>query len=156
METRTELAIGVALNPNGRGFNSQMKRLERKIEKGAQFVQTQPVYDIERIKEMVARTRALGIPTFLGVFPLLSYSNAAYIHNEVPGIDVPDAVLQRLKGLSKKEGARVGMAIVEEIIDEVIGLVDGFYVIPTFNRVKLALELIEHIRSRALQAARPA
>ncbi len=146
---RTAFVIGVAMNPNGRKMDDQLRRLAKKRELGAHYVMTQPCYGPARIREMVERAAPLGMPIFLGVLPVTSHRSAEYLHNEVPGIEVPEPVRRRLIGLDKEAGKREGLAIAREIIEEVFDIVHGFYIIPPFNNYKNGLELLQFIRERS-------
>lgn len=150
----TEFTIGVALNPNGRKIDDQLRRLKKKADLGAHFVQTQPCFDVARIREMYERAAPLGLPIFLGILPLTSHRAAEFLHNEVPGIEVPEPVRERLRGRDKEDGKAEGVRIAREIIDQVFDIAHGFYIIPPFNAVKNVYELVKHIQERA--AARTA
>ncbi len=142
----TEFTIGVAFNPNGRNLAAQVARLRKKVALGAHFAMTQPIYDLDRYRQMRQETADLGIPIFVGVMPLVSERNAEFVHNEVPGIVLTDAVRQRMKGLSGKAGRQTGLEICKELIDGMIDTADGFYLIPPQTRTELAVELAEYIR----------
>ena len=79
--------------------------------------------------------------------PLVSERNAEFLHNEVPGIVLPDSVRQRMRGTSGESGRQEGMAIARELVDVARGRVDGYYLMPPFGRVELALELHKYIRT---------
>ncbi|HEU0264945.1 MAG TPA: bifunctional homocysteine S-methyltransferase/methylenetetrahydrofolate reductase [Geobacterales bacterium] len=142
----TELVIGCAFNPNSPRMSVQVERLEKKVANGARFVQTQPLYEISRLHEMLDRCSHLNVPILPGILPLVSERNAEFLHNEVPGIVIPDEIRQRMRGKEKEEGAAEGLAIAREFIDACRHLVGGFYLIPPFGRIEVALELIRHIR----------
>lgn len=150
---RTGLAIGVAFNPNGLRMDGQLRRLEKKVRLGARFVLTQPCYDIERIRAVYSRTRHLGVPVFIGLLPIFNERMAAFLHNEVPGIDVPEALIERVRGLEKEEGRVEGLRILEEIIEAVFDVASGYYVIPPFNSARHAVAVIESVRKVALRNA---
>jgi homocysteine S-methyltransferase len=152
LASRTSFTIGVAFNPNGRKIDDQLRRLKRKVELGAHFAQTQPCFDVARIREMVERARPLGIPIFLGILPLTSFKSAEFLHNEVPGIEVPERVRARLKDLDKDAAREEGQAIAREIVEETCDVAHGFYIIPPFNHARNALDLVKFIRSRAAAA----
>jgi homocysteine S-methyltransferase len=149
---QTRFAVGVALNPgdNDRKLTHELNRLRKKIAAGAHYALTQPVFDPARFEAMRQATRELGIPIFVGIMPLLSERNAEFLHNEVPGITLNDEVRRRMKGLSGKEGRRVGLQITREIIDAVLPHADGFYLIPPQRFTETAVELVDHIRERLL------
>jgi homocysteine S-methyltransferase len=145
---RTRFTVGVAFNPNGRNLAGQVARLRKKIACGAHFAMTQPMYDPVRFDQMVETCRDLGIPILVGIMPLLSERNAEFVHNEVPGICLTDEVRRRMKGLSGKEGRRVGLHICRELIDHMIGRADGFYLIPSQIRTEMAVDLVDYLHKR--------
>jgi homocysteine S-methyltransferase len=142
----TGFTIGCAFNPNSPKMEVQVARLEKKIHSGAHFVQTQPVYDPSVLEAMLDRTSHLDIPILPGILPLVSERNCEYLHNEVPGIVIPDEIRRRMKGKEKEEGAREGIAIAREFINFAREKVGGFYIIPPFGRYLIAVELIRFIR----------
>jgi methionine synthase / methylenetetrahydrofolate reductase(NADPH) len=145
----TEFTIGCAFNPNTPKMETQVARLEKKVANGAKFVQTQPLYDTERLETMLELTRPLGIPVLPGILPLVSERNCEFLHNEVPGIVIPDEIRERMKGKEKESGVREGLAIAREFIDAALDLCGGFYIIPPFGKYEIAAELIRHIRSQS-------
>ncbi|KAB0671478.1 bifunctional homocysteine S-methyltransferase/methylenetetrahydrofolate reductase [Oryzomonas sagensis] len=144
----TGFTIGAAFNPNTKNMAVQAERLRKKVANGARFAQTQPVYDPALFLEALDQTRDCGIPLLPGIMPLVSERNALYLHNEVPGITVPDAIRARMKGLEKEAGAREGLAIAKEFIDATFTAAGGYYLIPPFGKCELALELIDYIHAR--------
>ncbi|HEX9078403.1 MAG TPA: bifunctional homocysteine S-methyltransferase/methylenetetrahydrofolate reductase [Desulfuromonadaceae bacterium] len=144
----TGFTIGAAFNPNTGNMALQAERLAKKVANGAVFAQTQPVYDPVLFYRALELTRGCGIPLLPGVMPLVSERNAEYLHNEVPGISVPDSVRGRMKGLDKEAGVREGLAIAREFIDATFGVAGGYYLIPPFGKYELAVELIEYIHAR--------
>ncbi|BCS51754.1 bifunctional homocysteine S-methyltransferase/methylenetetrahydrofolate reductase [Geobacter sp. SVR] len=144
----TGFTIGAAFNPNTSNTLVQVERLQKKVANGAVFAQTQPVYDPAVFLDALHLTHACNIPVLPGIMPLVSERNAAFLHNEVPGISIPDPVLARMKGLEKEAGVREGLAIAREFIDATFEAVGGYYLIPPFGKVELALELVEYIHTR--------
>ncbi|WP_243369874.1 bifunctional homocysteine S-methyltransferase/methylenetetrahydrofolate reductase [Geotalea sp. SG265] len=142
----TGFTIGAAFNPNTARMDVQTGRLAKKVANGACFAQTQPIYDVKRLDEMLEQTAHLNIPILPGVLPLVSERNAEFLHNEVPGIVIPDEIRLRMKGKEKEDGAREGLAIAREFIDAVRGRVGGFYLIPPFGRYGIAAELVRYIK----------
>lgn len=138
--------IGCAFNPNTPKMEAQVARLEKKIAAGARFAQTQPIYDIARLDEMLERTAHLDIPILPGILPLVSERNCEYLHNEVPGIVIPNEIRERMRGKDRETGMREGMDIAMEFIDRIREKVGGFYIIPPFGRHRIARELLEFIR----------
>jgi homocysteine S-methyltransferase len=146
----TRFLAGCAFNPNVADLAGQLRKLEKKLAAGASFVQTQPVFDPLLLARLLAATRSLGVPVLVGLMPLVGERNAEFLHNEVPGIILPDEVRNRMRGTSGAEGVRTGMAICGELLSEGKRLgVGGYYLIPPFGRVELALELIAEIQARS-------
>ncbi len=144
----TGFTIGAAFNPNTGNMAVQADRLRKKVANGAVFAQTQPIYDPALFFQALELTRGCGIPLMPGIMPLVSERNAEYLHNEVPGINVPDAVRARMKGLGKEAGVREGLAIAREFIDATFDAAGGYYLIPPFGKYELAVELIHHIHEK--------
>ncbi|RNC69193.1 MAG: bifunctional homocysteine S-methyltransferase/methylenetetrahydrofolate reductase [Desulfuromonadales bacterium] len=139
--------IGCAFNPNGQRMDVQADRLAKKVANGARFVQTQPLYDLARLDDMLERTAHLGVPVLPGILPLVSERNCEFLHNEVPGIVIPEEIRQRMRGKEKDAGAREGLAIAKEFIDAARHRVGGFYLIPPFGRYEIAVELTRYIKT---------
>lgn len=138
---------GCAFNPNVADLSGQLRKLEKKLAAGARFVQTQPVFDPLVLERLLEATRPLNVPVLVGLMPLVSERNAEFLHNEVPGIVLPDQVRRRMRGTSGAVGVRAGMAICRELLAEGKRQgVGGYYLIPPFGRVELAVELIAAIR----------
>lgn len=138
---------GCAFNPNVADLSGQLRKLEKKLAAGARFVQTQPVFDPLVLERLLVATRPLKVPVLVGLMPLVSERNAEFLHNEVPGIVLPDGVRQRMRGASGVAGVREGMAICRELLTEGKNQgVGGYYLIPPFGKVELAVELIAAIR----------
>jgi 5,10-methylenetetrahydrofolate reductase len=144
----TGFTIGAAFNPNTRNMALQAERLRKKAANGAVFAQTQPIYDPTLYFEALELTRDCGIPLMAGIMPLVSERNAEYLHNEVPGITIPEVIRDRMRGLEKEAGKREGLAIAKEFIDATFAAAGGYYLMPPFGNVELALELIRHIHTR--------
>lgn len=143
----TGFTIGAAFNPNTQNSALQAQRLRKKVANGAVFAQCQPVYDAALFFEALELTRDCGIPILPGIMPLVSERNAEYLHNEVPGISVPDSIRRRMRGLEKEAGVREGLAIAKEFIQATFAVAGGFYLIPPFGKYELALELIDYIHA---------
>jgi homocysteine S-methyltransferase len=117
------------------------------VANGAVFAQCQPIYDPALFFESQELTRECGIPLLPGIMPLVSERNAEYLHNEVPGISVPEEIRARMKGLEKEAGMREGLAIAREFITATFTAAGGYYLIPPFGKYELALELIDCIHT---------
>lgn len=138
--------IGCAFNPNARSLDAELRRLEKKIQAGAHFVQTQPVYTPEAIQTLYEKTAQFGVPVFVGILPLVSYRNAEFLHNEVPGIAVPDSVRERFRVAPPEEGLNVGFEMARELIDEALVHAPGLYLITPFAKYELMAKLVSYAR----------
>ena len=117
-----KMFIGAAANPFGEPYAFRVHRLAKKIAAGADFIQTQCIYNMDRFREWVKQANDMGLSEkvyiLAGVTPMKSLGMARYMKNNVPGMDVPDWVIKRLKGVDKKEQAKEGIAICCEQIQE--------------------------------------
>jgi len=145
----TGFTIGAAFNPNSQKMEVQVARLEKKVANGATFAQTQPIYDLGRFEQMLALTAHLNVPILPGVLPLVSGRNAEFLHNEVPGIVIPEEMRRRMAGRSGDDGVSEGLAIAREFIEAAFDRVGGFYLIPPFGKYEIALELVKYIKAIA-------
>jgi len=143
----TRMLAGAAFNPHVADMSGQIRRMEKKVAAGARFVETQPVYSAEVMLEMLERLAPLQVPVLVGLMPLVSERNAEFLHNEVPGISLPDEVRRRMVGTSGLAGVQAGMAIARELVDAGRQAAGGFTLMPPFGKVELALELLRYIRN---------
>jgi homocysteine S-methyltransferase len=148
IKSPTNFVIGCTFNPNARNLDSQVNRLERKVAAGAQYAMTQPVFDIGLVQETKRRTAHLGIPIFMGVWPLLSGRQAEFLHNEVPGIVVPDHIRAAMAGSEGAEGRARGVRLATEITAAALDEFNGVYLITPFLQYETTVELSEFARSR--------
>ena len=140
----TAFHIGVAVNPGALNLEEELRRFAYKVEAGAEFAITQPVFDPQEFGEFVARIRAHAIPLIAGVMPLESARHAEFMANEVPGIRVPDALLERMRR-ADGEGRAVdeGMAIAREIAAAIRPLVQGLQISTAPKAIDMALGIID-------------
>ena len=146
---RTAFTVAAAFDPNGPNLDRRIRRLERKVEAGADLIMTQPLFDRRQAKQLYEATRDAGVPIFPGVMPLVSDGNTEFLHNEVPGFVVPDDVRARMARVGRgRKARREGVAIARELIESVLTHFNGLYLITPFNRYPMTVELTEF----ALQA----
>ncbi len=140
----TEFVIGAALNPTANNQELETKRFRYKVEAGANYVITQPIYDVEAYKQFMEKVSDLNIPVIMGIWPLVSLRNAEFLKNEVPGVMVPDWVIAEMEkaGDKKDEALKRGLDIAVKIMQSAASIVAGFQVSAPFNRVDVALEAI--------------
>jgi homocysteine S-methyltransferase len=141
---QTSFFIGVGANPGAMNLDEEVRRFEKKVESGAQFAFTQPVYDASLLENFLKRIEPFRIPVLVGILPLLSYRNAEFLHNEVPGMQIPEAIRERMRRAESKDAARAeGIRIARESLSEARPMVDGVYILPPFGRVESALQVLE-------------
>ncbi|MBK8205918.1 MAG: bifunctional homocysteine S-methyltransferase/methylenetetrahydrofolate reductase [Planctomycetes bacterium] len=144
---RTGFFVGGAFNCASRKLENEVKRFQRKVQAGARFIMTQPVFDLGRACEITSACRELNVPLVLGVMPLVSERNAEFLHHEVPGIDVPEAIRKRMAGLKGDKGRAEGIAIAKEMMQGIAPEVQGFYMITPMNRFDMIAELTKYAHS---------
>ena len=137
MAQPTSFFVGAAANPNATSLEAEMKLLRRKVQAGADFIMTQTMYDIEALERFLEKASRFKVPIIMGVLPLHSERHADFIHNELPGVIVPEAVRQRMRDAGEN-GLAEGAAIAREIVAAARGGVQGVYLIPAFNRYDVA------------------
>jgi methionine synthase I (cobalamin-dependent)/5,10-methylenetetrahydrofolate reductase len=141
----TAMAIGVGANPAAVEMEREISRFFNKIEAGAEFAFTQPVFEADALLRFVDRVSKhnRSIPILAGIYPLLSFKNAEFMSNHVPGVVVPAAILERMSKCSTKEdGIKVGVEIAREIRDQIADAVAGFQVSAPMGRVNIALDVL--------------
>lgn len=148
LQARPDLIAGCTFNPNARNLDTQIQRLERKINAGARYVMTQPVFETALVEETARRTASFGVPVFVGVWPLLNGRQAKFLHNEVPGITIPDPVMARMEGLEGTEGRKEGVAVAKEVTRAVLDHFPGVYFMTPFLAYQTTEELSAFVRGR--------
>jgi homocysteine S-methyltransferase len=142
----TAFHIGVAANPGAFDLDQEIRRFEYKVEAGAEFAITQPVFDVAAMLRFLDRIAGIRIPVLAGIMPLESLRHAEFMANEVPGVSVPDAVLDRMKTAEAAGRARdEGLAIARELVAELAGRVQGLQVTVASGAVDAALRVLEAI-----------
>jgi homocysteine S-methyltransferase len=140
------LHIGVGANPGASDLDAEIRKFQRKVEAGAEFCLTQPVYEPKYLERFLSAISGARIPVLVGILPLTSYRNAEFLHNEVPGMSVPASVRELLKKAPSKERAqKVGIDIARESLRAARDLAEGAYLMPPFNRFELAVQVIQGI-----------
>ncbi|HQR39860.1 MAG TPA: bifunctional homocysteine S-methyltransferase/methylenetetrahydrofolate reductase, partial [Blastocatellia bacterium] len=142
----TSFFVGVGVNPCAIDLEHEIRRFEWKVDAGAEFAVTQPVFDVDQLKYFLKRVEHCRIPVIAGIWPLVSARNAEFLKNEVPGISLPDHVLDRMARAQEggKEHAQAeGLAIAREMLTEVRDVVSGVQVSAPFGKVQLALEVFD-------------
>jgi methionine synthase / methylenetetrahydrofolate reductase (NADH) len=145
--------IACALDPTAADATTEWDRLERKIAAGAHLIMTQPLYDLAQVEAMAAEARrrfgpaGFPLPVLLGVLPLQSTRHTEFLHNEVPGITIPDETRTAMREAGDR-GAEVGLELSLSLLAQVDHLVAGTYIMPSFGRYEQAAELVRRLRLR--------
>ncbi|MBP1961238.1 bifunctional homocysteine S-methyltransferase/methylenetetrahydrofolate reductase [Paenibacillus aceris] len=145
LKQKANFVVGAAFNPNVKHLDKAVQRLERKIEAGADYIMTQPVYDAKLIEQIYEATKHLNIPIFIGIAPLASGGNAEYLHNEVPGIRLSDDVRARMSGLKGPEGRAMGVEIAKELLDAAMPYFNGIYLMTPFLAYEMCVDLTKYV-----------
>jgi len=140
----TQFVIGVGVNPVAVDLDHELKRFEWKVDAGAEFAITQPVFDVEQLERFMQRIAHVRVPVIAGIWPLVSVRNAEFLANEVPGVTVPEAIVTRMRRAnerSRDHAVAEGIAIAREMLDRVRPIVQGAQVSAPFGKVDLALDV---------------
>ncbi|MNJ39963.1 Bifunctional homocysteine S-methyltransferase/5,10-methylenetetrahydrofolate reductase [compost metagenome] len=148
LKQRAKFVVGAAFNPNVKHLDKAVQRLEKKIAAGADYVMTQPVYDVQLIRDIKEATAHLEVPLFIGIMPLASGKNAEYLHNEVPGIQLSDEIRRRMDGLQGEAGRMEGIEIAKELLDVAVEYFKGIYLITPFMFYEMNVFLMNYIKQK--------
>jgi len=140
----TRALIGVGLDPTALDRRRELERFRRKVEAGAEFAITQPVFDPEALLRFLDEVADCGIPIVAGIWPLASYRNALFLQNEVPGVDIPEPTMRRMESVeSRDDQLAMGVAIARESVEHVRDRVAGIQASAPFGNVATALAVID-------------
>lgn len=146
---RTSFIVGAAFNPHIRKIEHGIRRLEKKIEAGADFVMTQPIYDEQGIELLYQATRDLPVPVFIGMMPITSLKNAYFLNKMVPGMKIAKRIFERMsRGRDKEEEKKIGLQIAEELLDVACEKFNGIYLITPFDYWDLTYALTQYIHQK--------
>jgi homocysteine S-methyltransferase len=143
--TPTRFVVGVGVNPTAPDLDRELARFAWKLEAGAEFAVTQPVFDLDQFDRFLTRVEPHGVPIIAGIWPLVSLRNAEFLANEVPGVTVPEAILARMRRASdggREQALAEGVTIAREMLDAVRVRVRGAQVSAPLGRVPVALEVL--------------
>jgi homocysteine S-methyltransferase len=143
--------LACALDPTAADLDRELERLTAKIEAGAQLIMTQPIYAPEQWQRFMDRAAGrwgdrLPRPVLLGVLPLHSARHAEFLHNEVPGITIPDPIRAAMHAAGER-ATDVGLEAAQELLETMRPIVDGTYIMPSFGRYEQSAELVRRIRA---------
>ena len=147
MGSQTALLTGVGANPGAINMDEEIRRFEWKVEAGAEYVVTQPVFDLDLLENFLRRISHVRIPVICGIWPLTSFRNAEFMVNELR-VPVPDEFMERMRRVDNAERARQeGVAIAREMVVRVRGMVQGVQLSAPFGRYQMALDVADAIGS---------
>jgi methionine synthase I (cobalamin-dependent)/5,10-methylenetetrahydrofolate reductase len=145
LSSPTAFWIGTAAMPESEDIENEMKRLRAKLEAGAQFIVTQPVFDVQNLSAFIGKAELQGKPVLAGLMPLVSSKQAEFLHNEVPGISVPESIRKTLRGKDEKEARRAGIDIAASLLKELSEVVSGVCIMVPLKRYGVAAEVIAKV-----------
>ena len=138
------LHIGCGADPSKPDMEKEIRRLEQKVAAGAEYIMTQPIYDAAHLERFLAAVKHLNTPILVGLLPLYSHKNAEFLHNEVPGMRIPDDIRERMRKAGSGDEAKLeGVKIAQEALLVARQQAQGAYIMPPFNKVELAVKVIE-------------
>lgn len=147
LKGQTQFVLGMGCNPGAADLDIEVERYKGKVDAGADFAFSQPVYDPELLRAFLKRIEHVRpIPFFVGILPLASYKNAEFLHTQVPGMQIPDPIRERMRKASTKEEQRAeGINIAAEALGEAknYSQIKGAYVFPPFGRYAAILDVLE-------------
>jgi methionine synthase I (cobalamin-dependent) len=142
----TRFLCATGAEPAAADYARELTRFAAKVSAGAEFVMTQPVYDAEILERFLRDAAPLGVPVLVGLLPLASHRNAEFLHNEVPGMRVPEPIRERMRKAGSGPKARAeGVAIAREMLAQVKDRIAGAYIMPPFGRYDSAVDIIRGI-----------
>jgi homocysteine S-methyltransferase len=139
---QAQFFVGCAVNPVADDLDLELDRFQRKIEAGADYVMAQPLYDMDQLTTFLDRVGKIPVPFLLGVMPLQSYRHAEFLHNELPGVSIPDHLRERMR-LAGDQGMQEGIRQSQEFLSAAQGYCDGTYLMPSFGRYEMVAELVK-------------
>ena len=144
--TPTSFLIGVGVNPGAADFELEMERFCWKVEAGAEFAITQPIFDLDLFERFARRIEQMKIPIIAGIWPLTSFKNAEFMNNELPGMSVPGHIMERMRNAGSGEEAMIeGVEISVSILRQILPYVSGAQVSAPFNRHELSLKVFDGV-----------
>ena len=135
--------IAVAFNPVAQDMEAELARLDRKVDAGAHMIYTQPIFEKRHAEFASKQARRVGLPILIGVLPLRSTRHAEFMHNEVPGIEVPDWLRKKMSDASDEDALSVGIEVAQEFACDLPHLAQGIYLMPPFGNHQIAERVME-------------
>ena len=152
----TSFTIGVGVNPGHVDLDYELRRFEWKVKAGAEYAITQPVFDVRQLESFLRRIESMKVPVVAGIWPLLSHRNAQFMNNEVPGVNVPEEVMERMRVASEKGrefAMREGVLIAREALEAIRSEIAGVQVSAPLGRADLALDVLDGFVDAAVSSS---
>ncbi len=149
---QTQFLIGCAFNPNAHDLGLEVERLHRKMEAGADFVMTQPFFDVEWLDKILDLVGDFRLPILMGIIPLQSGRHADFLHNEVPGMTIPEWARRRMHA-AEPNGRQAGIVMAQELLRYAYSKVAGAYLMPSFGRYEVCAQVLDVIPELRAAAA---
>ncbi|MCI5123999.1 MAG: bifunctional homocysteine S-methyltransferase/methylenetetrahydrofolate reductase, partial [Candidatus Electrothrix sp. AR5] len=147
LKQQTNFSIGAAFSFRPASPDLQIRRLEKKAALGARYAMTQPLFSVDEIEQMMEKVAHIDILMFAGIFPLISFRNAEFLHNEVPGIYVPAELRKQLARFDEVADQRkVALEYTAELVEKVSTFIDGLYLISPLNKWDIILDFVVQAR----------
>jgi len=143
----TNLSVACALNANAQDRKQEIERFKRKLDAGADFVMTQPIYEKSDLTDFLEAFGDCPKPLLVGIMPLHSFRHAEYLHNEVPGISIPEHIRKQMEK-AQEHGAEVGLELALALLDEIRPFCQGVYLVPSFGRYDDMCVLLSKIKNK--------
>lgn len=145
IEQKTSFLVACAANPMADNMEREIAKMEKKAEAGADIVFTQPIYEIRTLEEFLRRIERWKLPVMVGVLPLRGHKHAEFLHNEIPGMVIPDRIRERLRNAGERAAA-VGIESAKEFLSEAKHMVAGAYMMPPFKKYDIIPQILEAVR----------
>jgi len=144
----TGFSVGVGVNPGALDINKELDRLHWKVDAGAEYMVSQPVFNLKVFENFLEQTQKFNIPLVAGLWPLISIRNAEFMNNEVPGVDVPQSILRRMRKFEgdKEAGVKEGIDIAKETLEKIGKEIAGIQISAPFGRVEIVKNILNDFR----------
>jgi homocysteine S-methyltransferase len=149
LKQNSQFVVGAAFNPHVRNLEPAIKRLEKKVESGADYIMTQPVFDCDTMTAIHEATKHISVPIFIGIMPLTGIRMAKFLHHEVPGIKLSQEAMERISLFEGEAAREEGIKMAKVLIDHALPLFKGIYLITPFMFYEMTAELTEYTFQKA-------
>ena len=151
LSSPTAFTLGVGANPTMLDIETEIERTYKKKEAGADYVITQPVFDVEKLLYFLDRVKETELPVIAGIWPLYSYKNAQFLNNEIPGVDIPEHIMKKMeKARDKGEGIQFGIETAIDIVKKIHKNIQGIQLSPPFGNLGIATRMLDEIKEKVL------